>query len=132
MEFSVSRSLQQFSDEYSVPFPNLTAQPFVDLVNPGVSQAVNLFETIVPLRGKAPHTLETQMEAAVNPEKKELSSSDQIGGGEKKMEPKILNSFMHPIKTDSIIFPEQKKPLHKPQKRKSEDSSKRPHKFQVV
>ena len=130
MEFSISRSLQQFSDEYSNPFPNLSSQPMLDNVNPGLGQAVNLFETIVPLRGKALHTLEQKVASKPKEETSELS--DQIGAGENKMSPNIFNSFMHPIKTDSIVLAPDKKNIQKSQKRKADESKRPPHKFQIV
>ena len=141
MEFSFARSLQQFSVLQSVPFPHLSSQPSQDDVNPGIGQTVNLFETIVPMRGKSLLNIETKVDSL--PEILSTTSSDQIGTGDKKMDPIVLNSFLHPIKTDSIVFEEEQKEKNPfgaatvptpSRKRKSETDSKKkvPHKFKVV
>ena len=58
MEYSLARSLDGYSEIYNVPFPHLSADPPIDNVNPGLGQIVNLFETIVPVRGQSQHVLE--------------------------------------------------------------------------
>ena len=95
--------MQNCSEFYHVPFPQLTSQPIFDNVTPGLGQLVNHFEVIVPLRGKEPFTVEKEVE--VNPEQSSLH--DQIGTGKQELPEPIKNSFMHPIVTDSIIFPDE-------------------------
>ena len=148
MEFSISRSLQQFGDIYTVPFPNLTSQPVYDDVNPGIGQVVNLYETIVPMKGKSLFSIETKVDLATSDvirsdtlpsvstsSKKEPDMPSQIGTGETKMDSEVLQSFLHPIKTDSIIFeePNQSKETQRGQKRKADFSNKKvSHKFHVL
>ena len=64
MEFSIARSLEGHSEQYNVPFPDLSSAPAVDQVNPGIAQIVNLFETIVPMRGQAFHGIEKKLKRA--------------------------------------------------------------------
>ena len=86
MEYSLARSLDGYSEIYNVPFPHLSADPPIDNVNPGLGQIVNLFETIVPVRGQSQHVLEKKMEST----QEDMISNDQIatnqvGTGEKKL-----------------------------------------------
>ena len=76
------------------------------------------------------HVIEKQVDS--NEEKKEHANNDQIGAGVKQIAPEIFKSFMHPIKTDSIVFAHEKKPPSKTLKRKAEGEKKPPHKFQIV
>ena len=140
MEYSLARSLDGYSEIYNVPFPHLSADPPIDNVNPGLGQIVNLFETIVPVRGQSQHVLEKKMEST----QEDMISNDQIatnqvGTGEKKIDQEILKSFKNPIVTDSIIFPKQTQkhklgnveikhelPNKKPKIKKES------HKFQIV
>ena len=58
MEYTVAKNCSSISNIYEVPFPHLSSQAANDLVNPGLGQIVNLFETIVPMRGKLTHAIE--------------------------------------------------------------------------
>lgn len=131
MEYSVANSLSSLSQVYEVPHPHLSSQPANDLVNPGLGQIVNLFDTIVPMRGRAIHTIEKKVDKREEPI---IEAKDQIGSG--KLQPEIAESFQKPIITDSIIFPKKDVASNK---RKDKDnvpaSSKKlktNHKFNVV
>ena len=63
MEFSLAQSLQGHSELANVPFPHLKSNPASDQVNPGLGQIVNLFDTIVPMRGYALHKIEKKLKA---------------------------------------------------------------------
>ena len=76
MEFSIARSLEGHTEEYNVPFPNLSSAPAVDQVNPGIGQIVNLFETIVPMRGQSLHAIEKKVEERENVELAQTSSNN--------------------------------------------------------
>lgn len=143
MEFSLAQSLQGHSELANVPFPHLKSDPASDQVNPGLGQIVNLFDTIVPMRGHSLHKIEKKLEETLTVVVAE-EDKPQTGFGNSAVDPEILNSFMHPIVTDSIIFPKSEK-SEKPQKatkQKAPDSkdvsepkakkSKINHKFNIV
>ena len=137
----MARSLDGHSEQYNTPFPHLSSDPAVDQVNPGIGQIVNLFETIVPMRGQSLHSIEKKVE-----EKNELppilTKNDelniQIGSGKVNLDPSVLNSFKHPIITDSIEFPkvETSKKHKLPEDSKAVSKKLRKtmaeHKFQVI
>ena len=104
MEFSLAQSLEGYSEVKNVPFPHMKSDPAIDNVNPGLGQIVNLYDTIVPMRGHSLHSIEKKVD-----EQPETSSSDELksqtGFGNTSLDSDILNSFQHPIVTDSIIFP---------------------------
>ena len=115
MEFSIACSLEGHSEQYNVPFPHLTSSPAVDQVNPGIGQIVNLFETIVPMRGQALHAIEKKTEEREDIElAQNLTNNDelkvQIGSGQSNLDANVLHSFQNPIVTDSIEFPKVEKP----------------------
>ena len=142
MEFSIARSLEGHSEQYNVPFPNLSSAPAVDQVNPGIAQIVNLYETIVPMRGQAFHGIEKKVEETENVElTQNFANNDelkiQIGSGQSNLDTNVLHSFQNPIITDSIEFPK----VENTRKHKLEQSSKvtskksklmHDHKFNVV
>lgn len=107
MEFSLSRSLEDSTEISNVPFPHLSSDPALDQVNPGIGQLVSLYETVVPMRGHSLHSIEKKVEVALEQQTDELNP--QIGGGKSQIEPTVLNSFKHPIVTDSIVFPKDEK-----------------------
>ena len=117
MEYSLGQSLEGHSELYNIPFPELTSQPAIDHVSPGLGQIVNMFETIVPLRGQPRHSIEKKLELPNLDSTTESTGSDKIlvqtGSGEAQIDPEILESFKHPIVTDSIIFPKQNAKKHK-------------------
>ena len=140
MEFSLAQSLEGYSEVKNVPFPHMKSDPAIDNVNPGLGQIVNLYDTIVPMRGHSLHSIEKKVD-----EQPETSSSDELksqtGFGNTSLDSDILNSFQHPIVTDSIIFPKTEVVPTKTSKKKaiSTDSeepqakkSKVQHKFKVV
>ena len=140
MEFSLAQSLEGYSEVKNVPFPHMKSDPAIDNVNPGLGQIVNLYDTIVPMRGHSLHSIEKKVD-----EQPETSSSDELksqtGFGNPSLDSDILNSFQHPIVTDSIIFPKTEVVPTKTSKKKaiSTDSeepqakkSKVQHKFKVV
>ena len=134
MEYSVGREMQNCSEFYNVPYPQLTNQPIFENVTPGLGQLINHFEVIVPLKGKEPFTVEKEVEV----KSEQSSSKDQIGSGQQELSEPIKNSFMHPIVTDSIIFPHaEKNSTNHSRKRKKSFSNEVPekkvaHKFSVV
>ena len=142
MEFSIARSLEGHTEEYNVPFPNLSSAPAIDQVNPGIGQIVNLFETIVPMRGQSLHAIEKKVEERENVELAQTSSNNdelkiQIGSGQSNLDTDVLNSFQNPIITDSIEFPKiENSRKHKLVEQTSVSSKKsklmRDHKFHVV
>ena len=140
MEFSIACSLEGHSEQSNVPFPHLTSSPAVDQVNPGIGQIVNLFETIVPMRGQSLHAIEKKIEVGLNVELTEnLSNKDelkvQVGSGQSNLDTNVLQSFQNPIITDSIEFPKDTKKHKLPQDTKvisKKPKLMRDHKFQVV
>ena len=141
MEFSLARSLEDSTEISTVPFPHLSSDPAIDQVNPGIGQLVSLYETVVPMRGHSLHAIEKKVEIALEQQTDELNA--QIGGGKSQIEPFVLNSFKHPIVTDSIVFPKDDKIAIKRPKIKEESNSENPpkvakiskattHKFSVV
>ena len=136
----MARSLDGHSVQYNTPFPHLNSDPAVDHVNPGIGHIVNLFETIVPMRGQSLHSIEKKVE-----ERNELppivTKNDelkiQIGSGQ-DLDPDVLNSFKHPIVTDSIEFPKveinkkHKLPEDSKSVSKKLKKSMAEHKFQVI
>ena len=142
MEFSIACSLEGHSEQYNVPFPHLTSSPAVDQVNPGIGQIVNLFETIVPMRGQALHAIEKKTEEREDIElAQNLTNNDelkvQIGSGQSNLDANVLHSFQNPIVTDSIEFPKVENPQkHKLPEPKTVVSKKpklmRDHKFKVI
>jgi len=119
MELSLARTLTGYSEFYESPFPPLTSTPLHENVTPGLGQIVNLYETIVPMRGQTLHTLEKSAEVIKDEIESDVvvkNALEQIGSGETKINPEILQSFKHPIVTDSIVFPTKKE-----SKRKSEN-----------
>ena len=99
MEFSLSRSCQNTSELYNVPFHHLSSEPAMDNVNPGMGQIVNLYETIVPMKGQSKFAIVKKAET--NSEE----TSTQIGSGS-TLDPIVQKSFQHPIVTESIILPD--------------------------
>ena len=141
MEFSIARSLEGHTEEYNVPFPNLSSAPAIDQVNPGIGQIVNLFETIVPMRGQSLHAIEKKVEERENVELAQTSSNNdelkiQIGSGQSNLDTDVLNSFQNPIITDSIEFPKVENSRKHKLEQTSVSSKKsklmRDHKFHVV
>jgi len=135
MEYSVASSLSSLSQIYQVPFPHLSSQPANALVNPGLGQMVSLYNTIVPMRGRAIHTIEKKVDKSDESEAKNESkeSKDQIGSG--KLQPEIAESFQKPIITDSIVFPKTEKLSQKRKISVEPTSSKKikiNHKFNIV
>lgn len=143
MEFSIACSLEGHSEQYNVPFPHLSSAPAVDQVNPGIGQIINLFETIVPMRGQALHAIEKKPEETEKLAEiaQNFTSNDelkvQIGSGQSSLDTNVLHSFQNPIVTDSIEFPK----VENMRKHKLNDSTKvsskksklmRDHKFHVV
>ena len=132
MEYSVASSLSSLSQIYQVPFPHLSSQPANDLVNPGLGQMVSLYNTIVPMRGRAIHSIEKKVEKSEDLETK-LDSNDQIGSG--KLQPEVAESFQKPIITDSVVFPKPDRLSIKRKKSQEPTSSKNfkiNHKFNIV
>ena len=124
MEFSIACSLEGHSEQYNVPFPHLSSAPAVDQVNPGIGQIVNLFETIVPMRGQAIHAIEKKIEESKNIElAQNFANNDElkvkIGSGQSNLYTNVLRSFQNPIITDSIEFPK----VEKTKKHKLEEST---------
>ena len=108
MEFSLSRSLENDTEISFDSFPRFISDPAFDRVNPGVGQIVNLFETVVPMKGRSQYAVEKKMENAHNDDsivENVVLMTTQTGSGESQIDPEILTSFQHPIVTDSIIFP---------------------------
>lgn len=147
MEYSLAQSLEGYSEVANVPFPRLNSDPAIDFVNPGLGQIVNLFETIVPVKGHSLHTIEKKVEKESDEISKNVLEQSiqppQTGFGESPIDPTILNSFLHPIVTDSIIFPknetnDEKRPKKQKMKGPSSDNVLPPkrlkinHKFQIV
>ena len=144
MEFSIAQSLEGHSQQYNVPFPNLSSAPAVDQVNPGIGQIVNLFETIVPMRGQALHAIEKKTEEGENVELSQLSQNFanndelkvQIGSGQSNLDTSVFQSFQNPIITDSIRFPKVETKKHKLEESTKISSKKsklmRDHKFHVI
>ena len=142
MEFSLAQSLQGHTELAHVPFPHLKSDPASDQVNPGLGQIVNLFDTIVPMRGHVLHKIEKKLEDTLPV--LVVEDKSQTGFGNSTVDPEILTSFMHPIVTDSIIFPQTEKSEKTPKatkqkstnsKDESEPKAKKPkinHKFNVV
>jgi len=99
------------------PFPILSNFPFLDNVNPGIGQLVDMHHLFVPVMGKSSYNIE----------KKADIDNDQIGTGEEnktesvnvaedaKMDPQIVESFSHPkrIKTEKIVLPQNIAPKRK-------------------
>ena len=139
MEFSLAQSLEGYTEQYNVPFPSLKSDPASDYVNPGIGQVVNLFETIVPLTGRSIHSIQKHGDESKE-EVTVLDDKSQIGAGKSSINSSIMSSFMHPIVTDSIVFPKQPKDSSKTKsiKRDSESEPQDPkrrkieHKFHVV
>jgi hypothetical protein len=132
MEYSIASSISSLSQMYQVPFPHLSSQPANDLVNPGLGQMVSLFNTIVPMRGRAIHTIEKKLERLEESEAI-TDKTDQIGSG--KLQPEIAESFQKPIITDSIVFPKKEKVTSKRKSANEPISAKKikvNHKFKVV
>ena len=138
MEYSLSRSCQNTSEFYNVPFPHLSSEPATDNVNPGMGQIVNLYETIVPMKGQPKFVIVKKSET----EGEDITN--QIGLGS-NLDPSVQKSFQHPILTESIIFPDAKNSIDDTvtvkaeSKRKTNDSTqndskrkKLSHKFSVV
>ena len=98
MEFSVSKSIQNFCEESTQCYPIFSSCPANDSVNPGIAQLINLHSLITPLSHQSIESLKkkTNVESAV---------SDQIGHG--NVNDQIKLSFAHPIITDEIVFPDQ-------------------------
>lgn len=143
MEFSVAQSLEGHSEFANVPFPHMKSDPSTDNVNPGLGQIVNLFDTIVPVRGHSLHAIEKRVEEVETPIAKveDLKDHAQTGFGNSSLAPDLLNSFLHPIVTDSIVFPKVEATEEKKVKRKNimKDSTepatkkvKGEHKFKVI
>ena len=140
MEFSLAQSLEGFSEVANVPFPYMKSDPAIDNVNPGLGQIVNLYDTIVPMRGQSLHAIEMKTEQPQSsPSTDELKS--QTGFGKASLDGDVLNSFMHPIVTDSIVFPKTEVTKEKDLKKKlvtkavGEPTAKKAkvqHKFKVV
>ena len=101
---------------------------------------MNLFETIVPMRGQSLHAIEKKIEDGLNVELTEnLSNKDelkvQVGSGQSNLDTNVLQSFQNPIITDSIEFPKDTKKHKLPQDTKvisKKPKLMRDHKFQVV
>ena len=135
MEFSLAQSLDGYSEQLSVPFPHLKSDPATDHVNPGLGQIVNLYDTIVPLKGYPVHSIQKKVE-----ESEILQTNDEItqtGGGKTSINPALMNSFLHPIVTDSIIFPKREETKSKKRNQSQSDKTQRKrakieHKFHVV
>ena len=134
MEYSVASNSTSISHTYGVPFPHLTSQPANDLVNPGLGQIVNLFDMIVPMKGKSIHTVEKKAEKPDELKEEKIESKDQIGSG--KLTSEIAESFQKPIVTDSIVFPKDEKNSKKRKELNVPSSSvkkaKISHKFYIV
>ena len=139
MEFSLAQSLEGNCEILNSPNPQINADPAIDLVNPGLGQIVNLYETLVPIRGRYLHTLAKKVEN--NDEIKDNVSEQsnfQSGSGNDPIESPVLESFMHPIITDSIIFPKEETHPKKHKISKSSEKSfpskrrKIQHKFEIV
>lgn len=132
MEYSIANSISSLSQTYHVPHPHLPSQPATDLVTPGLGQMVSLFDTIVPMRGRAIHTIEKKVDA-LEEVKPMVDSKDQIGSGH--LQPEIAESFQKPIITDSIVFPKKEKSPNKRKATNEPASSKKlkiNHKFNIV
>ena len=132
MEYSVANNSGNISELYGSPFPLLSSQPAHDLVNPGLGQMVNLFDVIVPMRGRALHTIEKKVELKEDTSEEKIEAKDQIGAG--KLNVEIAESFQKPIVTDSIVFPKEEG-----EKKRKDKSAPPPnkkikvaHKFHVV
>ena len=130
MEFSLARSLEEgYSEISNVPLPRSCSDPAYDKVNPGIGQIVNLYETIVPMRGQAIHTIEKKVASAFEEQQEAKNTNDdlntQVGSGDSRSDASVLNSFRHPIITDSIVFPkfEQKGRKNKLKNDIQDDSS---------
>ena len=146
MEFSLAQSLEGFTEIANTPYPHLKSDPSQDHVSPGLGQIVNLFDTIVPLRGHSLHSIDMKIEEQAAQTSDELKTDElksQTGFGNASLDSNILNSFLHPIVTDTIIFPkaelDESKKLKKKSQSESDDSSapkpkkaKLEHKFKVV
>ena len=139
MEFSLAQSLEGYSEVKNVPFPHIKSDPATDNVNPGLGQIVNLYDTIVPMRGHSLHSIEKKVEE--QPESSSDELKPQTGLGNASLDPNVLSSFLNPIVTDSIIFPKTEVAAVKDLKKKarSKDSeepeakkSKMQHKFKVI
>jgi len=138
MEYSLARSLEGFSDIIYLPHPRLSSDPALDLVNPGLGQVVNLYETIVPMHGHSLYSIEKKVpnDDEIKPNVVE-HLTEQKGSGDEKLDPEILKSFQHPIVTDSIVFPKAKKASPTVKRLSSVEKSpakrvKTEHKFKVV
>ena len=120
MEFSLAQSLEGFSEVANVPFPYLKSDPSQDHVSPGLGQIVNLYDTIVPMKGHSVHSIDmkvNEQETVTSNELKTDELKSQTGFGNPSLDSNILNSFLHPIVTDSIIFP--KRELEESKKKKN-------------
>ena len=103
MELSLAQSIEGNVNVVDTPFPLIKSDPAMDQVNPGLAQIVNLFDTIVPMQGHSVHTIEKKVEEPFAPVNSDIINSQKGSGN--RIDPDILNSFQHPIVTDSIIFP---------------------------
>jgi hypothetical protein len=138
MEYSMAKSLEDHSQIVNMAYPSIRSDPANDQVNPGIGQLVSLYETIVPMRSRTEHVIEKKMEVTSD-EIPSITNVNQIGTGDKSLDSTILESFQHPIITDSIIFPKTEN-LTKKQKRSNslKTDAKPPkirkvdHKFTVV
>ena len=137
MEYSLAQSLEGHSELYNTPFPHLSSQPALDQVTPGLGQIVNSYETIVPMRGRAQHVIEKNVDLPTTSTEAKDGVPIQIGSGQSKLDPEILESFKHPIITDSIIFPKQATAKKHKIEQSGENNFKKArktvnHKFQIV
>ena len=62
MEFSLAQSLEGLSEVANVPFPHLKSDPSEDQVSPGLGQIVNLYDTIVPVKGHSLHSIDMKVD----------------------------------------------------------------------
>ena len=133
MEYSLAQSLEGHLEISNSQFPQLKSDPAIDRVNPGIGQLVNLYDVMVPIRGHSFHSLEKKPELSESVVIVD-DSKVQEGFGETKIESNVLNSFMHPIVTDSIVFPKTEVPKRKTTTVSDSSKSKRAkieHKFKI-
>lgn len=139
MEFSLAKSLESTSEIFNVPFPYLRSDPAADQVNPGIGQIVSLYETVVPMHGHSRHSIEKKLDSQTSADDV-IPVNIQTGSGESQMDSTILQSFQHPIVTDSVIFSkdETKPSLKRSKIMNPNDETKSPkqrkieHKFKVI
>lgn len=146
MDWNISKKIGAFKSQpvaRTLSYPNYSATPTHDFINPGVGGGFNLFEDFVPIYSKNLQEKQKKIDVQKN--------LDQVGSGEtktidnedvkEKMDPELFKSFQHPrfVDTGKILFSKKRQQEDSLQekevkklKTKNEKKETMKHKFQFL